>query len=128
MKETFPLVEKTTSLVQEITSASMEQKNGVVQINTAIQQLNNITQQNATSSTELSSSAEELSAQADQLRSLISFFRLNGNAKPEDNNSVKEEKAKNDYRQAPEHRMNRGEHKDMAPLHKETEILIDLEQ
>ena len=73
-----PDIQKTAELIQEISVASKEQNAGADQINKALQQLDSIIQQNAGSSEELASTAEELSSQAEQMRSVISFFKIQG--------------------------------------------------
>jgi aerotaxis receptor len=77
-----PNIEKTSSLVQEIAAASSEQSDGVAQITGAMNHLSSATQQTASASEELSATAEELSAQAAQLEDLMSFFRLDDEARP----------------------------------------------
>ena len=78
LESIVPDIQKTAKLVQEIASASMEQNSGAIQINNAISQLNRVTQQNAASAEEMATSSEELSDQADYLKSLVSFFKVNG--------------------------------------------------
>ncbi len=81
LDEMVPSIKKTSDLVQEIAAASQEQSQGVGQINGAMGQLNKATQQNASASEELAATAEEMGGQAAQLQELMSFFRLDTNAK-----------------------------------------------
>ncbi len=74
----IPDIQKTAELVREISAASNEQNSGADQINRALQQLDTVIQQNASASEEMSSTAEELAGQADQLKSIISFFKIDG--------------------------------------------------
>jgi methyl-accepting chemotaxis protein len=83
LDEMVPSIRKTSDLVQEITAASEEQASGVGQINSAVVQLSQTTQQNASSSEELAATAEEMSSQAVQLQQLMAFFRLGGDASPQ---------------------------------------------
>jgi len=80
LREIVPSIHRTSELVQEIAAASGEQSDGVQQINAAVEQLNTSTQQNASAAEELSATSEELSAQAMQLRSLMAYFKLQGDA------------------------------------------------
>jgi methyl-accepting chemotaxis protein len=73
-----PDIQKTAELVAEISAASVEMNTGAAQINNAIQQLDQVTQQNASSSEEMASTSEELSGQAEQLKNIISFFKVKG--------------------------------------------------
>ena len=84
LDEMVPSIKKTSDLVQEIAAASQEQTAGVGQINGAMGQLNQATQQNASASEELAATAEEMGGQAGQLQDLMSFFRLDGNARSTD--------------------------------------------
>ncbi|PTU73345.1 methyl-accepting chemotaxis protein [Pseudomonas mangrovi] len=81
LDQIVPNIQRTSDLVQEITAASQEQTSGAAQINIAMGQMNQITQQNASASEELAATSEEMNAQAGQLLELISYFRLDDNAR-----------------------------------------------
>lgn len=84
IKEIIPTIQKTAELVQEIASTSAEQNTGIGQINDSMAQLDSVTQQNAAGSEELASASEEMTSQAEGLRSMMSFFIVEGG-----NNGVK---------------------------------------
>ncbi len=77
-----PSIRRTADLVQEISAATREQNAGAEQINDAIRELDTVIQQNASAATEASSTSQELAAQSETLRSVISFFRLDDEARP----------------------------------------------
>lgn len=81
LEEIVPAIQKTSDLVQAISAASEEQSSGAGQINSAMEQLNSITQQSASSSEQLASTSEEMSAQAEQLQQLMSFFKIENDAR-----------------------------------------------
>jgi methyl-accepting chemotaxis protein len=81
LSEIVPGIAKTSDLVQEISAASQEQASGVAQVNTAVAQISKATQQNAAASEQLAATAEEMNAQAEQLRQLMSFFKVEGQAR-----------------------------------------------
>ena len=81
LDEMVPSIKKTSDLVQEIAAASQEQSAGVGQINGAMGQLNKATQQNASASEELAAPAEEMGGQAAQLQELMSFFKIEEQAR-----------------------------------------------
>ncbi|MEE4297333.1 MAG: methyl-accepting chemotaxis protein [Wenzhouxiangella sp.] len=81
LEEIVPAIQKTSDLVQEISAASEEQSSGAGQINSAMEQLNSITQQSASSSEQLASTSEEMNAQAEQLQQLMSFFKIESDAR-----------------------------------------------
>ena len=76
-----PDIQKTSELVQEISASSAEQNSGTDQMTKAVQQLDSVTQQNASATEEMASTAEQLSSQAQQLQDSISFFKVNGNSR-----------------------------------------------
>ncbi len=76
-----PDIKKTAELIQEISVACKEQNTGADQINKAIQQLDTVIQQNAGAAEELASTSEEMTSQAEQMRSVISFFKMQGEMK-----------------------------------------------
>jgi methyl-accepting chemotaxis protein len=74
-------VAKVADVVAEIAAASQQQVEGVTQINGAIEQLNGATQQVASNAEESASTAEELSSQAAVLKSMVSSFTLEHDAR-----------------------------------------------
>jgi len=84
IKEIIPTIQKTAELVQEIASTSSEQNTGIEQINGSMAQLDSVTQQNAAGSEELASASEQMTSQAEGLRSMMSFFTVEGG-----NNEIK---------------------------------------
>ncbi len=81
LSDLVPSIRKTSDLVQEVVAASAEQASGVTQMNKAMLHVDQVTQRNASASEELASTAEELSAQAEALSQLVSFFRVEEEAR-----------------------------------------------
>jgi methyl-accepting chemotaxis protein len=75
-----PAIRRTAELVEEVTAASNEQAAGVAQINQSLAQVDQVTQRNASAAEELAATAEELASQAEGLQTLVSFFRISGEA------------------------------------------------
>jgi len=73
-------VAKATELVTEISQASTMQARGIEEISTGMQQVDAITQTNAASSQEMASASEDLRKQADDLQTILSRFKLKGEA------------------------------------------------
>ena len=71
-------VKKVTDIVFEIAAASREQSSGIDQVNKAVTQMDEMTQQNASLVEEAASASQAMGEQAAELKSLISFFKLDG--------------------------------------------------
>ena len=78
LERMVPDITTTAERLEEISASSNEQRNGTDIITRAVSQMDSVVQQNASAAEELSSTAEELSAQANHLRTVISYFKLNG--------------------------------------------------
>ena len=84
LDELVPKIEKIAILIKNISHASNEQNSGVKQVNTAITGFNDISQSNASISEELASSAEELASSAEELKQTVSYFKIEGKDKKND--------------------------------------------
>ncbi len=73
-------VKQVADLVAEISAASQEQASGIDQVNRAIMQMDTVTQSNAAQVEELSSTSQSLAAQAEYMKTMVSHFKLGGDA------------------------------------------------
>jgi methyl-accepting chemotaxis protein len=80
MEEVVSAVQRVTGIVAEISLATREQTDGIEQMNTAIMQMDQTTQQNAALVEQAAAAASAMSDQASELESLVSQFRLSGEA------------------------------------------------
>ncbi len=74
-------VEKVSHIIGDI-MASEEQSSGIREITTAVRQMDQVTQQNAALVEEAASASESMDHEARGMLSLVSFFRLSGDASP----------------------------------------------
>ena len=75
-------VEKVSHIIGDIAMASEEQSSGIREITTAVRQMDQVTQQNAALVEEAASASESMDHEARGMLSLVSFFRLSGDASP----------------------------------------------
>jgi len=80
MEEVVSAVQRVTGIVAEISLATREQTDGIEQMNVAIMQMDQTTQQNAALVEQAAAAAAAMSDQASELESLVSQFRLSGEA------------------------------------------------
>ncbi len=80
MEEVVSAVQRVTGIVAEISLATREQTDGIEQMNTAIMQMDQTTQQNAALVEQAAAAASAMSDQAAELETLVSQFRLSGEA------------------------------------------------
>ena len=80
MEEVVSAVQRVTGIVAEISLATREQTDGIEQMNTAIMQMDQTTQQNAALVEQAAAAAAAMSDQAAGLETLVSQFRLSGEA------------------------------------------------
>lgn len=81
MNEIVHAVKRVTDIMAEISMASSEQSAGIEQVNLAIAQMDEVTQQNAALVEEAAAAAESMQEQAAVLKSAVSVFKLEGNAR-----------------------------------------------
>ncbi|MGW8391685.1 methyl-accepting chemotaxis protein [Pseudoduganella sp. HUAS MS19] len=80
MEEVVSAVQRVTGIVAEISLATREQTDGIEQMNMAIMQMDQTTQQNAALVEQAAAAASAMSDQAAELETLVSQFRLSGEA------------------------------------------------
>ena len=80
MQEIVDSVGRVTGIMGEISAASQEQTAGIDQINQAISQMDQVTQQNAALVEEAAAASEAMQDQAARLASVVSVFRISGDA------------------------------------------------
>lgn len=78
LQHLVPEIQKTAELIREISASTREQNIGAEQINDSVRQLDEVIRQNATASGQVASVSEELSSQSTQLRSVLSYFKIDG--------------------------------------------------
>jgi len=80
MDDIVAQVRRVADLIGEISAAAREQNDGIGQVNTAVTQLDQVTQQNAALVEQSAAAADSLKQQAAKLVTLVSTFRLGGDA------------------------------------------------
>ena len=80
MQDVVGAIRRVTDIMGEISAASHEQSLGVSQVGEAVTQMDQVTQQNAALVEEMSAAAMGLQSQAQDLVSVVSVFKLDGEA------------------------------------------------